>query len=502
MRWRTVYTLMLTASLSLSAPSASAQTPAWKVAFYNIQSGKGEAPMAGHTAPFVENQNCTNSATPMNAWGMGLIQAELNARLNADQQTIALGLAEAWLCGNPENVKRALGWAARTSERNGEALIARYGFAGPEKWLQLDTSLNLTPNDTHWIVRAPVCVDTSCSRSVIVYSGHWAATGVYQAETYEGQARDTLNFMAQDNGRPHVLIGDLNVYESDKTGCGNAPRSPALQLLRDAGYVDVWPAVHGSEEGFTGMVNRIGCGSPVGYPYKRIDYVWLQGYHADAMSRFGVTPPGDGGLSDHFGVVATISDIPSAPLSDPREVVLYASSAAVVSGAWRVEHDATAAGGAYLHHPDAGAPKRDKALANPVDYFELTFDAVAGVPYRLWLRGRADRNFWGNDAVYVQFSDGATANGTPTNRIGTTSATVVVLEDGLNAVISGWGWQDNGYGVGVLGPLLYFSRNGTQTIRVQTREDGFAIDQIVLSAQRYVTLAPGSVRDDATILPR
>jgi endonuclease/exonuclease/phosphatase family metal-dependent hydrolase len=500
MRYRISSTIVLTLVLSSYASLLSAQTPAWKVAFYNIQSGKGEPPMAGHTAPFVDTTNCVDRTKPLNAWGRGLIQAELNARLNGDGQTIALGLGEAWLCGSPENVKQALGWKARTAERNGSALIARYGFAGPEQWIKLKTIALRSATDPYWVVRAPVCVDPACSRSIVVYAAHWATNGDQYDESFLDQARDTLNFMAQDNGRPHVLIGDLNAYE--KAGTGPSSYSPALHMLQDANYVDVWPAVHGEEEGFTGMLNRVGYGHPEGYPYKRIDYVWLQGFHPDAMSRFGVTPPGDGGLSDHFGVLATISDLPPVVVADPREIVLYASSAAVVSGAWKLEDDATAAGGKRLRHPDAGAPKRATPMADPADYFELTFNADAGVPYRLWLRGRADRNFWGNDSVYVQFSDGATAKGTASNRIGTTTAAGVVLEDGPQAVISGWGWQDNGYGIGALGPVLYFSRAGTQTLRVQTREDGMAIDQIVLSAGRYLQIAPGSVRDDATILPR
>jgi hypothetical protein len=68
--------------------------------------------------------------------------------------------------------------------------------------------------------------------------------------------------------------------------------------------------------------------------------------------------------------------------------------------------------------------------------------------------------------------------------------------------MSGWGWQDNGYGYGVLGPQLYFAKPGSHTIRVQTREDGLAIDQIVLSSGRFLQAAPGAVRDDATMLPR
>ena len=61
------------------------------------------------------------------------------------------------------------------------------------------------------------------------------------------------------------------------------------------------------------------------------------------------------------------------------------------------------------------------------------------------------------------------------------------LEDCSGCGLSGWGWQDNGWGVGVLGPEVVFASSGTQRIRVQTREDGFTIDQIVLSPQRYLT---------------
>jgi len=280
-------------------------------------------------------------------------------------------------------------------------------------------------------------------------------------------------------------------------GCGFAPPNPALQLLRDAGYRDTWPAVHGAAEGFTGMLNRAGCGVPEGYPFKRIDYVWLQGYVPTAMVRFGMTTPGDGTPSDHAGVLATISDGETPP-ADPREVVLYAAAASTIAGAWTLESDLSAAAGRRLHNPDAGAAK----AAAPADYFEMTFVALAGIQYHLWMRERAERDFYGNDSVSVQFSDSITAGGAATDRIGSTSATPVILEDGTDAVISGWGWQDNGYGVGVMGPDLYFAQSGTHTSRVQRREDGVAIDQIVLSAGRFLHVAPGAVRNDATILPR
>ncbi|HEX8090042.1 MAG TPA: hypothetical protein VF762_14370, partial [Blastocatellia bacterium] len=67
---------------------------------------------------------------------------------------------------------------------------------------------------------------------------------------------------------------------------------------------------------------------------------------------------------------------------------------------------------------------------------------------------------------------------------------------------SGWGWQDNGWGVGVMGPLIYFQASGTHTLRIQPREDGLSIDQVVLSPQAYLNSAPGALQNDSTILPR
>ena len=74
------------------------------------------------------------------------------------------------------------------------------------------------------------------------------------------------------------------------------------------------------------------------------------------------------------------------------------------------------------------------------------------------------------------------------------------LEDCGGCGVAGWGWQDNGYGSGVLGPLVYFAADGPQTLRVQTREDGVSIDQLVLSPAAYLSTAPGALRNDATIL--
>lgn len=172
-----------------------------------------------------------------------------------------------------------------------------------------------------------------------------------------------------------------------------------------------------------------------------------------------------------------------------------------IYGAWTREFNATAAGQVALRHPDFGAAKISAPLASPTNYFQVDFNAVAGQPYRLWIRGRADNDFWGNDSVFAQFSGSLNASGGAAYRIGTTSAAEINLEDCSGAGLNGWGWQDNGWGLGVLGPVIYFQTSGTQTLRVQTREDGFAIDQLVLSPTSYLNASPGALKNDNVILP-
>ena len=188
----------------------------------------------------------------------------------------------------------------------------------------------------------------------------------------------------------------------------------------------------------------------------------------------------------------------AGPAAGDGDVVLYAAHAPVRTGQWTVVSDGTAAGGARMTTANAGV--KLAASANPADYFELTFEAAAGMPYRLWIRGKAQSDTWANDSVSVQFDRSVTSGGAAQYRIGTTSATVVTIEDCAGCGLQGWGWNDNAIGVGVLGPEIYFSASGTQRIRLQLREDGLSIDQIVLSRGPYLNTAPGSTKNDGTIL--
>jgi hypothetical protein len=183
-----------------------------------------------------------------------------------------------------------------------------------------------------------------------------------------------------------------------------------------------------------------------------------------------------------------------------REIVLRTSAARLIGRGWTRVTDAEAANGSRVWNPDHSVAKLATASAAPAGWVEITFQAEAGVPYHLWLRASAERDLVSNDSVHVQFSGSVDVSGAATYRIGTTRSTSVILEDGLNAGVHGWGWQDNRYGE-VAAPI-YFEKSGSQTLRLQQREDGISIDQIVLSAGKYLSVAPGAAKDDTTIVPR
>jgi endonuclease/exonuclease/phosphatase family metal-dependent hydrolase len=503
--------LLLAPSSAVSVFAADAPI---KVAFWNVMSGKGVSALAGHPTPFTNTSNCTDPTQPLNAWGVGAMQAELTKALS-DPSVVALGLAESWssVCGSPAHIRAALNWKANTTEHNGVALVARYGLAGAEQWQQLDTSLNTLPSDTAWVLRVPVCLNAACTSSMPVYVAHWYGTGATQATTFATQAKQTVSFLSStSNGQPHVFVGDLNTFEASTTVCNQSPNNTTLNYLRNAGYVDAWVTAHGGAEGYTGMANRAGCGVPDGYTWKRIDYAWTQGgYPSIDMQRFGMMTPGDASPSDHYGVIVTLpypgttapaqqptQDPPAGSSSPSGDIVLYAKNATKVAGAWSLVNDATAAGGVRMTNPDAGVAKLAAAAAAPASYFDLSFVAETGRAYRLWIRGKAQNDSWQNDSTFVQFSGSLAADGTPAYRIGTTTATVVSIEESSGAGVGGWGWQDNGYGVA--GPTIAFD-GAKQTLRVQVREDGLSIDQIVLSPVTYMTARPGAAKSDATILP-
>jgi hypothetical protein len=222
---------------------------------------------------------------------------------------------------------------------------------------------------------------------------------------------------------------------------------------------------------------------------------------------------------DHYSVLRTIEDAWGLPplgqsanataMSDffprpgatPTEQVIYASDARAIVGNWRAVSDTSAAAGVKLSSSDAGAAAIAAPQAAPASYFEATFQAEPGTRYRVWLRIHAIDDVKWNDSVFVQFSDSIDSQGAPVYRIGTTGGYTVNLWTCGTCQSFGWGWQRNAYWLADTGDV-WFPASGTHTIRVQVREDGVEIDQIVISPAQYANAAPGPVTGDSTIVPK
>ena len=174
------------------------------------------------------------------------------------------------------------------------------------------------------------------------------------------------------------------------------------------------------------------------------------------------------------------------------DVVVHAADIAAADrhGAWTTQADASAADSVALATPDAGWAATNAPLAQPKDFVDVRFVAQAGVPYRVWLRMKAAANSKFSDSVWLQFSD-ALVDGVPAYGINTESGLLVNLENCSNCGTSGWGWQDGAYWL-TKSPVT-FGSTGTQTLRVQTREDGAAFDQVVISSSTWLSASPGQV---------
>jgi len=183
------------------------------------------------------------------------------------------------------------------------------------------------------------------------------------------------------------------------------------------------------------------------------------------------------------------------------DIVLYASDVTTIQGNWSTQSASGAAGNQQMASADSGWSSADAPQANPSNFFETSFSAQAGTTYHVWLRLRASGNSKWNDSVWVQFDDSTTTDGSAAYRIGTTSGLLENLEPCKDCGVNGWGWIDRGYWVSQSG-LIQFSSSGTHTVRVQTREDGVQVDQIVLSPSTFLSAAPGQASGDSTIISK
>ena len=292
---------------------ASARTAAqpitFKVATWNIRSGMG---IRGFTSSgwSSDTLNCTDASKPMNAWGIGLPQGEL-ARMRDDPSIVAVALQEAWNCGNPSNVNSVLGFRDMSREQNGTAVAARYGFAAPP------TYTRITGQD--WLVGGDVCLNAACTTSIPMFSTHWTPPN----NEFGGTAQRTIELLA-GHRKPHVLLGDLNVYRIDAwnpdvpcTGPDHPGRVEAIQRMEAAGYLDAWKVTQVSE-GWTGMASRAGCGLPSGNLFKRIDYVYAMDLRPVSAMRLARAAPGADSPSDHVALVVELATASGTSITSER----------------------------------------------------------------------------------------------------------------------------------------------------------------------------------------
>jgi hypothetical protein len=102
----------------------------------------------------------------------------------------------------------------------------------------------------------------------------------------------------------------------------------------------------------------------------------------------------------------------------------------------------------------------------------------------------------------VQFSGAVNASQVPIYQYGTSSAAEYNLENCSGCGLAVWGWQDNAWGLNITPAPIYFATTGSQTLRIQQREDGLSIDQILLSPETFLQTAPGQLKNDTTIYAR
>jgi hypothetical protein len=264
----------------------------------------------------------------------------------------------------------------------------------------------------------------------------------------------------------------------------------AIQEHDDFVALRAQPDTHDPDQHSLRIEWRTASGELLGYGPYLVPDMLQPGTHEIHLDVFD----GRGGEA-HDTMILTISHLKEIALD------LYRSDCC---GAWQaLTNDDEAAFGTRMYHPNAGAPKVVNPLANPVNYFETDFIADPTQEYKLWVRLKAENNNWANDSIFIQFRGATDASGSPAYAIGTTSALAINLEECVNCGVSGWGWRDERWGpdLHAVPVILRFPAGGWQRLRIQTREDGVSVDEVVLSADQFKSTAPGPAKNDTHIVP-
>ena len=169
----------------------------------------------------------------------------------------------------------------RGSVREGLALAARLPVAEVRQ-----VPLAFVPNVEDSSPRALLLARIDAARPLYLVNAHFSWVPTYCRRN----AQEAALFLQALPG-PAVMVGDLNAR----------PDSEAAAILRAAGLVDAWAALHPDDPGFTFEADA---------PSQRIDYAWLNTAAAGTLTEIEQVsaPPGAGvRLSDHLGLAVTLS---------------------------------------------------------------------------------------------------------------------------------------------------------------------------------------------------
>ena len=177
----------------------------------------------------------------------------------------------------------------------GPAILSRFPIAATEVYD--------LPRCQRWFdPRVALRADIQTPAGVVaVFSTHTARD--------DCQTRRVAELASEPNGRPAVVMGDLNTGET----------ATALGAFHDRGFVDLFRAANPDAPGLT-VWQRIDTPAPT--VFRRVDYVFVKagdGREATAVSaRLVLNTPGtraDGGTlwpSDHYGVFAEVALSPAS----------------------------------------------------------------------------------------------------------------------------------------------------------------------------------------------
>ncbi|MGE5359364.1 MAG: hypothetical protein ACM3NQ_10120 [Bacteroidales bacterium] len=191
-----------------------------------------------------------------------------------------------------------------------------------------------------------------------------------------------------------------------------------------------------------------------------------------------------------------------ADTTPPADVIIRAAdvSQSSLNGAWTLESDRSCPGGLKLSATAGEAGAADAPLAAPASYFDASFHAAAGVPYRLWLRLADSSDPSAGTSVWVQFSD-ADVGRAPAYAIGSTDGLLVSLDTCAGCRGQGWSWRGSSQQL-AQHPVVTFRSRGWHRVRVQVRDGAVQLDHIVLSPSTYLKGPPDALGADRTPIAR